>query len=88
MHYSYTYTFYSDPGHSWLEVPAAELSALGLKKTDFSPYSYQNGTNVYLEEDCDATKFIEAAKNKGIKMNFSFVDSDYESPIRDYKRIK
>ena len=83
-----TYTFHSDPGHGWMEVPAADLAPLGLKKTDFSQYSYQKGTNVYLEEDCDAPKFIERCKEKGINIKFAEVSTDNDSPIRSYKRIK
>ena len=51
------YRFISDPGHAWLEVPQAELGALRIKP---SSYSYQNEGMVYLEEDCDASLFIDA----------------------------
>ena len=50
------WTFHSDPGHGWLEVARADLEALGLLSS-ISHYSYQRGERVYLEEDCDATKF-------------------------------
>ena len=55
-----TYRFITDPGHGWLEVPVADLATVGLKPTDFSRFSYQSrdGVMLYLEEDCDATKFI------------------------------
>ena len=55
------YTFHSDPGHGWLEVPKSELVRLGVADK-ISTYSYQNGGMVYLEEDCDAGVFIEAKK--------------------------
>ena len=48
------YRFFSDPAHGWLEIPRAELRELGIL-SDISGYSYQseNGSMVYLEEDCD-----------------------------------
>jgi hypothetical protein len=55
-------TYHMDPGHGWLAVPVKMLSPLGLSVNDFTPYSYQSraGTTVYLEEDCDASKFMTA----------------------------
>ena len=58
------YKFISDPGHGWLEVTRAELEALGLLDK-ISHYSYQRGGFVYLEEDCDASLFVEAKKARG-----------------------
>jgi hypothetical protein len=56
-----TYRFIEDPGHGWLEVPVTELQALGIADK-ISGYSYvsRDGRTAYLEEDCDATKFIAA----------------------------
>jgi hypothetical protein len=54
------FTFYSDPGHGWLEVPWTALKDLGLNPTDFSSCSYRKRNVFYLEEDCDAPKFILA----------------------------
>lgn len=53
------FTFYTDPGHGWIEVPRRVIKDLGIEKL-ITPFSYQNGAMVYLEEDCDATTFIEA----------------------------
>jgi hypothetical protein len=49
-----TYTFYSDPGHAWLRVPLSEITA----EMGISAYSYRDNKYAYLEEDCDAYKFI------------------------------
>ena len=64
------FTFISDPGHGWLEVSGADLTALGLNVHCFSRYSYRDPRRVgryYLEEDCDAPKFLSVwqAKNGG-----------------------
>ena len=54
-----TYTYFTDPGHGWLRVKRAELNALGITNK-ISPYSYMRGDYVYLEEDCDMAKFMQA----------------------------
>jgi len=54
-----TFTMFCDPGHAWLRVTGADLAALGLSPADFSRYSYRDSRgNYYLEEDCDASKFV------------------------------
>ena len=58
-----TFTFYSDPGHGWLEVDREDLIELSLGDK-ISGFSYQKGNKVYLEEDCDATLFWKAYEAK------------------------
>lgn len=55
-----TFNFHNDPGHGWIEVNLHEMRRSGLNPTDFSVYSYRRGNTFYLEEDCDAAKFIAA----------------------------
>ncbi len=59
------FIFYSDSGHGWLKAPFIMLEVLDIKDK-ISSYSYISNDckNVYLEEDCDATIFIEAYKQK------------------------
>jgi len=79
------YRFISDPGHAWLEVPRAELVALGILQK-VSQYSYQNKGMVYLEEDCDAGLFIDAKK----LTRDDVVEVDWKearTPIRNYTRV-
>ncbi len=54
------YTFITDPGHGWLSVPLSDLKKYGLIN-EISSCSYMTTTRAYLEEDCDAPKFIKAA---------------------------
>jgi hypothetical protein len=61
-------TFYSDPGHGWLAVNRADLDALGIAHL-ITPYSYQRAGRVYLEEDCDAATFTQAATAAGWMIN-------------------
>ena len=57
------FTFYSDPGHAWLEVTKRELFELGISNL-ISGYSYMHRENVYLEEDCDAQNFIKIYEHR------------------------
>ena len=47
----------SDPGHAWLKVPK---DAYAESQTHASACSYEHDGFVYLEEDCDAPRFLEA----------------------------
>ncbi len=53
--------WYNDSGHGWLGVPIRLLRESGVAR-DISTYSYIDGamTVAYLEEDCDAPKFLDA----------------------------
>lgn len=83
-----TFTFHSDPGHSWLEVHAAELLAVGLAPSDFSSYSYQNGNTVYLEEDCDAAVFVRSYEQQVGPISFAEKFINYSHWIRALPRIE
>ncbi len=76
-------TKYEDPAHGWLEVPARLLLEAGLEES-ISGYSYM-GYNplkpsdeymVYLEEDCDAPKLLQALSDKGVTPVISYVHHD------------
>jgi hypothetical protein len=60
------FCFYVDPAHGFLAVLAADLRAFNLSAADFTRYSYvsEDGERFYLEEDCDAPKFLAAFKAK------------------------
>ena len=76
------YIFHSDPSHGWLAVKRAELIRLGILEK-ISCCSYQKGDTVYLEEDDDASIFIDAKKNAGEVLNHR--ESHLENiPIRNY----
>jgi hypothetical protein len=80
----YTFTFFSDPGHGWLEVPISLLCKLGIADK-ITPYSYMRGDKAYLEEDCDFGAFLRAAKAAGWKVEIREQVQRYgDSPIRNY----
>jgi hypothetical protein len=74
------YRFITDPGHGWLEVPIAEIKALGIADK-ISAYSYRKGNMAYLEEDCDAGLFLNAA---GIPKTWIYRVYQENTPIRGY----
>ena len=82
-----TYTFYSDPSHGWLEVSKKELQELSILK-NVSEYSYINQDMIYLEEDSDASIFINSYKSK-YGMNPKIYEPIQDNnDIRNYSRFK
>lgn len=79
-----TYKFYADPSHGWLAVKIEELMQLGII-TQISSYSYMRGATAYLEEDCDASLFFNAYKDKyGVDPKHDYKHTNNRSPIRNY----
>lgn len=77
------FRFISDPGHGWLEVERELLSTLGID-AQISNCSYQRRGKVYLEEDCDAPRFVAAYEAQvGAKVEFIEVHQE-RTPIRGY----
>lgn len=79
-----TYRFYSDAGHGWLAVRLAELKRLGIADK-ITPFSYQKGLTVYLEEDCDAPAFFNAKTEHGEEALILNRNHGSLSPIRSYE---
>ena len=73
----------TDPGHGWLSVKRQLIEELGISD-QISSYSYQRGERVYLEEDCDASLFVEAARAAGMTINIVTTYAD-KTPIRGYE---
>jgi hypothetical protein len=81
------YVFHSDAGHGWLEVDRDELVELRIAD-QISAYSYRRGNKVYLEEDCDASTFMNALDAKGIKPSIEYAAQEDESFIRSLPRYR
>lgn len=75
-----SFTWFNDPGHAWLEVERADLLASGVAGK-ISHYSYQKGDTVFLEEDCDASTYLNTL---GFKPEFIEEHTNNPSPIRRY----
>jgi hypothetical protein len=86
MNFARVYIAHSDSGHGWLAVPRAELAELGIADR-ITPYSYQRGETVYLEEDCDLSTYIEARRRAGLGDPVQRLGKWCErSPVRSYSR--
>jgi hypothetical protein len=79
-----TVKFYQDPGHGWIAVKRNLLHDLNIQ-SKITPYSYQKGQTVYLEEDCDAYLFVKEMKNRGIEVIPEYKTTNNSSPIRSYQ---
>lgn len=82
-----TFKMYIDPGHGWLAVKKSILQDLKILHR-ISSYSYIKGDTIYLEEDCDATCFVQSYEEKyGFKPMFDVKSTDTTHPIRSYQRF-
>lgn len=89
------YTFFSDPGHGWLRVPTKDM--LEIMGDDFkliTRYSYTSRPKmnelpryVYLEEDCDCSRFSHQVEAKGATLEIKVKNSNSESSIRGYNKF-
>ena len=78
---------HSDAGHGWLAVKLADLKMLGIESV-ITDFSYVKGKTAYLEEDKDATTYINAMKAKGINVVVRHGPPRDRSPIRSFKRYE
>jgi hypothetical protein len=77
------YNYHQDPSHGWLAVKRAELIRLGLL-SKVSRFSYQRGDTVYLEEDNDATIFLQEKQRRGEGVDLNNIHVDKPHRIRSY----
>ena len=77
--------YIQDPSHGWFKVKLTQLHKLGIEN-EISTYSYTRGEWVYLEEDCDASKYFEALTKSGQPMPkiVDKVSRQRPSKIRSY----
>ena len=74
---------FADPGHAWARFPKAKLVQLGIADK-ISTYSYMNGTNAFLEEDCDLSVLVVALRDRGYEIKFNESHANKQSKIRNY----
>jgi hypothetical protein len=78
---------FADPGHAWARFPKARLLTLGIADK-ISTYSYMNGSNAFLEEDCDLSVLISALRVRGYEIKFNESHTNRQSKIRNYSTYK
>ena len=76
----------TDPGHGWGIAPREDLANFGLLDK-VSPYSYEKGDLVFLEEDCDLGLYVLALKARGYEIKFVENHTNFDSRIRNYARF-
>jgi hypothetical protein len=60
-----TLDYIQDPGHGWIAADLTRLQSLGIADT-ITPYSYRDNDLIWLEEDCDAPRYLRALSAAGI----------------------
>lgn len=82
-----TLDYVQDPGHGWI---AADIHALRqYNLTDkVSEYSYRDGDLVWLEEDCDASLYLNALRRAGIPFTLKESHTNHDSRIRRLPRFR
>ena len=79
-----TNKFYHDASHGWLAVKVTVLEELGLLDK-ISKHSYIKGKTIYLEEDVDMPKYIDAQKSRGNNVLAVSTDHGKRSIVRNYE---
>ena len=83
---------YSDPGHAWVKVSKAFLATLIGRdwRQTFTPFSYERGEYVYLEEDKDAARLVHWCRANSIEPVFKEASTGAAtkySRIRNYQPL-
>jgi hypothetical protein len=82
---SITLMVFEDPGHAWARFSKKRLVELGIADK-ISRYSYQNGNNAFLEEDCDLSVLANALRDQGFEIKYKSNRTDRQSKIRSFDR--
>ena len=82
-----TFSLHSDPAHGYLYVTAYDLQRAGVTAVDFTTFSFlgRNGS-MYLEEDCDMSRFAERWEGRVGKFEIDLLRFDGPAPCRDLPR--
>ena len=82
------FKFHYDAAHGWLKVHKLDLADIRMYPYNFTSFSYRDNDWFYLEEDCDAGKFLaEYDRMFGVgQFHIVEVNDGDESPIRNLPR--
>ena len=79
--------YIQDPGHGWIAADRQMLAFLGLLEAT-STYSYQDQDLIWLEEDCDAPRFLSALSRVGIDYEIIETHTRVDAWIRSLERFQ
>jgi hypothetical protein len=82
-----TLDYIQDPGHGWIAADLPMLRRLGIAGT-ISTYSYRDGDLCWLEDDCDAPRFIAALGKAGIRYRIVETHTRGDAWIRRLPRFE
>jgi hypothetical protein len=77
-------------GHGYLSVAKKDIEKYGISPNEFTGYSGHTLTRMYLEEDQDATTFLNILQNKGIEYRIegsyvkSVISHNYNPELFDW----
>ena len=78
--------FTADPCNGWLHVKRdIARMIMGPSFGLISRFSYQRGATIYLEEGCDADRFLQAASKAGLEVDIRVTHYNKPAPIRGYR---
>ena len=80
--------FHQDGGHAWIKVSKDIFNKTNMSNCKISSFSYHDNKNYYLQQDDDATLFINNLKAQNIKYSFIYVDDGDYSRIRNLPRVQ
>ncbi|MBS0044158.1 hypothetical protein KFE26_17895 [Shewanella sp. M16] len=81
------FIMHEDHAHAWLEVPAELVDSILADKVSAFSYISDDCKTIYLEEDCDATAFIEKLKENNIEHEIVEKWHDGECFIRSLSHL-
>ena len=82
-----TLDYIQDPGHGWIAADLPTLHRLGIAGT-ISRYSYRDGDLCWLEEDCDAPRFLRALSVAGVAYTIRETHTRGDAWIRRLPRFE
>ena len=82
------FDFHQDGGHAWLKVSKKLFNKTNANIEHISQFSYEDNNNYYLEQDCDATMYLNNLKDQGIKYSVINIDDGDYSRIRNLPSVE
>ncbi|ENI4487403.1 hypothetical protein ABXZ88_003275 [Vibrio fluvialis] len=82
------FNMHTDHGHGWLEVDVELAERLLGDKVSVYSYISDDCKTVYLEEDCDATAFIEALNKNQIEHEIVEIWHEGDCFVRSLSHIE
>lgn len=80
----FTLDYIQGPSHGWIKISGQVVKHFGFSPSAYSYFDHKNNV-LYLEEDCDAPRFIKLIESKGYKVTHNNIYDEKES-VRRFSR--